>query len=282
MKTTLSRSIAVVAGAAVCLLASGLPASAAPGKVSHPAIKYFRASATSLPLAGGTVKLSTAVKGASACVFTSSPRLKGLPAKVSCTRGSATRTIRLPGNSAAGQKAYKFGLTVSGRGGKVAAKPLTVVVREAPPTITQIAVQPSDFPSAGGATVLSAKVSRSTKCTVSATPAVGGLPVTKACVAGSTSAGISIPVTLPALTGTTTRKYDISLKVSGRVAWHRLVRLVDLLHGDGPGRRQRDPLERNGLVGAGPDRDGTVPGQWLRHPPLVRERYFLPGRGHER
>ncbi|HSZ45722.1 MAG TPA: hypothetical protein VK823_10325 [Streptosporangiaceae bacterium] len=215
MKTTLSRSIAVVAGAAVCLLASGLPASAAPGKVSHPAIKYFRASATSLPSAGGTVKLSTAVKGASACVFTSSPRLKGLPAKVSCTRGSATRTIRLPGNSAAGQKAYKFGLTVSGRGGKVAAKPLTVVVREAPPTITQIAVQPSDFPSAGGATLLSAKVSRSTKCTVSATPAVGGLPVTKACVAGSTSAGISIPVTLPALTGTTTRKYDISLKVSG-------------------------------------------------------------------
>ncbi len=214
MRSILGRTVGVAVGAAMCLLGSGLPASAAPS-ASPPTVSYFRASPKSLPSAGGTVRLSAAVKHGSVCDFSSSPRLRGLPAKVSCSSGSASRTIRLPANSAAGQKAYRFGLTVRGRGGKVTATPVTVVIREAPPSITQIAAEPSDLPSAGGAAVLSAMVSRSTKCTVSATPAVAGLPVTTACAAGSTRAQVSVPVTLPALAGATPQKYVLTLKVTG-------------------------------------------------------------------
>jgi hypothetical protein len=207
MSINLGRGFAAAAGAALCLLASALPASAAQSAASRPTITHFRASATSLASAGGNVRLSASVKNASTCEFTSSPRLKGLPATVSCTRGSANRTVRLPANSAAGQKAYKFGLTVSGRGGKATAKPLTVVVREAPPGIAQVGLQPSSLPSAGGATILSAMVSRSADCTISASPAVAGLPVTKACAAGAAATQVSVPLTLPALTGTTAQKY---------------------------------------------------------------------------
>ena len=215
MKSILGRSVAVAVGAAICLLGSGLPASAAQSASSHPTVRYFRASPKSLPSAGGTVRLSAAVKHGRVCEFSSSPRLRGLPAKVSCSSGSASRKIRLPANSAASQKAYKFGLTVRGPGGTVTARPVTVVVREAPPSITQIAAEPSDLPSAGGATVLSAMVRRSTKCTVSATPAIAGLPVTTACAAGSTPAHVSVPVKLPALAGATAQKYSLTLKVTG-------------------------------------------------------------------
>src|SRR3984957_3962419 len=226
MNTMLGRSIVAAAGAAaVCLLATGIPASAAAGAAgarpsvsasvhSHPVIRSFRASTKSLPSSGGTVRLTTAVKNGTTCTFSSSPKLRGLPAKVACSRGSATRTVRLPANSAAGQKTYKFGLTVTGRGGQAVAKPLAVVVREAAPAISQVALAPSAFPSAGGPATLSATVSRSAKCTVSASPAVAGLPVTKACTAGSVAAKVSVPLTLPAITGTTP-KYTLTLTVSG-------------------------------------------------------------------
>ena len=214
MKSLLGRSIVAVAGAALCLLAAGLPASAAPA-ASHPAVTHFGASVTSLPASGGNVRLSATVKNGSECVFTSSPSVHGLPATVSCSRGSASRTVRLPANAAAGKKAYKFGLTVSGHGAKAAAKPVTVVVREAAPAVAQVALQPAGLPSAGGVTVISAQVSRSATCTVAAAPAVAGLPVTKPCAAGSTPARVTVPVTLPALSGTAAKKYTLTLKVSG-------------------------------------------------------------------
>jgi hypothetical protein len=216
MQTILGRGLAATAGAALCLLASGLPASAAQASSSsHPTVKYFRASPATLSSAGGNVRLSAAVRDGKVCDFTSSPRLSGLPAKVSCAKGSASRTIRLPANSAAGQQAYKFGLTVSGRSGKTTAKPVTVVVSEAAPTVTQVAAAPSDLPSTGGATALTAMVSRAAKCTVSATPAIAGLPVTEACAAGATPTRVSVPVTLPALVGTTAQDYRLTLTAAG-------------------------------------------------------------------
>lgn len=183
--------------------------------VGHPSIRYFRASVRSLSAAGGTVRLSAAVKGGSVCLFTSSPRLTGLPAKVSCAKGAAKRSVRVPANRSASQKSYKFGLTVTGPGGKTTAKPVTVVVHEAPPAITHILVGPANLPSAGGAVMLSAWVSRSAKCTVSATPAVAGLPVSKVCDVGAASVRVTFPVTLPALAGTAAQKYSLTLKVTG-------------------------------------------------------------------
>ncbi len=215
MKGILGVSIAAVSGAALCLLAAGIPASAAAGTGSRPVVTHFRASVTSLPASGGSLRLSATVKDGSKCTFTSSPRLHGLPATVSCQRRSVKRTVRLPANAAAGTKAYKFGLTVSGRGGKAVARPVTVVVREGAPGITQVAIQPSDLPSAGGATAMSALVSRSATCTVSATPAVAGLPVTRPCAASSTPFRVVVPVTLPALSGPAGQKYNLTLKASG-------------------------------------------------------------------
>lgn len=214
MKTVRGRSVAAAAGAALCLLSAGLPANAAL-RASRPGIVYFRASAKSLPATGGTVQLSTAVRAASTCRFTSAPLLPGLPAKVSCASGLAKHKVSLPANHTASQKSYKFGLTVSGSGGTATATPITVVVREAPPAVSKVAVQPADLPAAGGATVLSAMVSRSAQCTVSANPAVAGLPVTKACSAGSTAVRVAVPVTLPALAGTTAQQYSLTLTVTG-------------------------------------------------------------------
>ena len=99
----------------------------------------------------------------------------------------------MPANSSASQKTYTFGLTVTGPGGKATAKPVAVVVREEPPSVAKVSMAPADLPSAGGSTVLSATVTRSTKCTVSATPAVAGLPVTTACAAGTMAAQVSCP-----------------------------------------------------------------------------------------
>lgn len=215
MRNILGPSIVAAVSAAMCVLASSLPASATPSTASHPTVRYFRASARSLPPAGGNVRLSASVRRGRVCVFSSSPRLRGMPARVSCKSGSAGHTVRLPANSGASQKAYKFGLTVTGAGGTAKAKPVTVVVREAPPSVTKVVLQPSDLPSAGGATALSAMVSRSTKCTVSATPAVVGLPVTTACAAGATSAKVSVPIALPALASATAQRYTLTIKVSG-------------------------------------------------------------------
>ncbi len=153
MKIILGRSLAAAAGAALWLLASVLPASAAQSTASSPTVKSFGVNTKSLPSAGGKVQLSAVVKGASTCVFTSSPALNGLPAKIACSGGSAKRTVAVPANTTAAQQAYKFVLTVSGGGRKVATKPLTVVVREAPPAVAKLAVSPADLPSGrrGGA-----------------------------------------------------------------------------------------------------------------------------------
>ena len=53
------------------------------------------------------------------------------------------------------------------------------------------------------------------KCTISASPAVPGLPVTKACAAGAVAVGLKVPVTLPALAGTASQNYRLTLTVSG-------------------------------------------------------------------
>ncbi len=262
MKGILGVSIAAASGAALCLLAAGIPASAAAGTGSRPVVTHFRASVTSLPASGGSLRLGATVKDGSKCTFSSSPHLHGLPATVSCGRGSVSRTVRLPANAAAGTKAYKFGLTVSGRGGKAAARPVTVVVREGAPGITQVAVQPSDLPSAGGATAMSALVSRSATCTVSATPAVAGLPVTRPCAAGCTPFRVVVPVTLPTPAGPSA----CAAGTPGHRGWrarpgrdrHRAQRAAQPVGRDGPlrrhGRRRRGVAGSTGRAGRGPDR----------------------------
>lgn len=179
-----------------------------------PSVTSFQASPASLPASGGSVKLAAKVKHASTCTFGSTPALHGLPVKVSCSSGQASRTVKVPANTSAASVRYSFTLTVKGPGGTAKAKPATVMVREAPPAVTFTAT-PDGLPAAGGHAVLNVTVRRSVTCVFSVTPAVSGFPVTKACAAGSTADAVSVPVTLPVLTGTASRKYTFTLAVTG-------------------------------------------------------------------
>jgi hypothetical protein len=177
-------------------------------------VTSFQASPAALPATGGSVKLSAKVKRASSCTFGSTPQLRGLPAKVSCSSGQASRTVKLPANASAASARYSFTLTVKGVGGTTKAKPVAVVVREAPPG-AEVTASPDGLPAAGGHAVLGVTVQRSATCAFSVTPAVSGFPVTEPCPAGSAEHAISVPVTLPALTGTAARKYTVTVTVTG-------------------------------------------------------------------
>jgi hypothetical protein len=204
-----------MAGAMLCVFSVAWQSNAALGADVKPTVKGFRASVKSLPSAGGKVTLSASVTGGSHCAVTSTPSLRGLPAKVKCSKGLVTRTVHLPAFAAG--RTYKFGFSVTGPGGTAAAKAVTVIVREALPTITAISVAPADLPSAGGTVTVSAKVNRAASCTVSVTPASAGVaPVSQACFAGGAQRiSVAIPVTLPALTGSVKQALSLTLKVTG-------------------------------------------------------------------
>jgi hypothetical protein len=214
MRRALGRGIAVIVVAAICVLTSCLPAGAAVAAGRHPTIRSFRASVSALPSAGGSVRLTAAVKSASTCTFSVSPAVHGLPVTASCRRGSASRTVHVPASTAAAQRTYTFKLTVHGPGGTVR-KAVHVVVREPRPAVSATVAAPADLPAAGGVTTVTAMVSRSATCTVSAAPAVAGLPVARPCTAGATPRQFSLPVALPPLAGATAQKYSLTLTVAG-------------------------------------------------------------------
>jgi hypothetical protein len=198
------RRIATSALIAVGLLAAGTTTQAMAQVTStpRPTVVSFKASSASLPAGGGSVTLTAAVKHAATCTFTVTPKLAGLPAKLACSSGKASRRVRLPADTGAANVTYKFGLTVKGAGGTAAAKPVTVVVREASPGVTGLAASPNGLPTAGGAATVTAAVTRAAKCVISVTPALTGLPKTLACAAGTKPVAVTVPVTLPGLTGT--------------------------------------------------------------------------------
>ena len=123
--------------------------------------------------------------------------------------------MRLPADTGAADVTYTFGLTVKGSGGTATARPVKVVVHEAPPGVTGLAASPGGHPAAGGAAVVSAAVERSATCVLSVTPALTGLPKSLDCAAGTKPVAVTVPVTLPALTGTSAQKYTFTLAVSG-------------------------------------------------------------------
>lgn len=184
----------------------------------RPAVVSFKASTGSLPSGGGTITLTVAVKHASKCTFsqtTPTPKVAGLPATVSCSSGKASRRVRLPADTGAANVSYKFGMTVKGAGGTVTAKPVLVVIKEAPPGITGLSVTPNGLPSTGGAATVTATVLRAAKCVLAVTPALAGMPKAMACAAGTKPLTFSVPATLPGLTGAAAQRYSFTLTASG-------------------------------------------------------------------
>jgi hypothetical protein len=201
-------------GVAASLLLVAAPAMAAQAHAPRPSVRSLSASTTVLAAPGGPVKLVASVSHATTCTFSSSPRVKGLPAHVSCRKGRATETVRLPKNSLAGTSAYRLTVTASGKGGTSAPRHVTVRVLPAKPSAL-LSTAPPGLVSTGGTATLTAAVTRATSCQLSASPSVAGLPATFACVAGISPVTIQRTVTLPGLTGSTAQAYTFSLKVSG-------------------------------------------------------------------
>jgi hypothetical protein len=203
-----------------CLLAAlspggALPARAAPDQAVRPSITSFKLSRAALPSSGGGLTATVTVTHASSCKFSSTPGLHGLPATVGCAGGHASRKITLPANTSATAKTYTFNVTVTGPGGTVTSKPLTATVHGAKPAVTVFAAAPNGLTSAGGTTMLTATLVRSSTCVLSASPAVAGLPASFACAAGTTPKAISHSVSLPALTGSAAVPYTFTLTATG-------------------------------------------------------------------
>ncbi len=132
-------------GAAV-ILGSGLPGSSAAGFRlaerhgpaifrGHPAagsrrprVLLFSATPAMLPAAGGTVKLSALVAGASECRFGAAVRVGTLPAARRCGAGSASVTVRVEPNTGTAAATYSFTLKVYGKHGKLVAPHAVVQV----------------------------------------------------------------------------------------------------------------------------------------------------------
>jgi len=208
-------SIPAVAAAALTLLAIGVPAAAA--SAAHPprpVIKSLRASKTALGDSGGKTTLAGTVRYASRCEFSSSPKVHGLPAKVRCGSGRAVQTVRLPANTGTATVTYRFTLTATGKGGTSKPGHVTVRVRPAPPA-AMLSAAPDGLIKTGGTATLTATVSRSATCELSAAPTVAGLPASLPCAAGSRPVSVARAVALPALTASAAVPYTFTRKVTG-------------------------------------------------------------------
>jgi len=195
-----------------------LPASPAVAAVTHssrPSVAAFRSSKASLGHGGGKIVLTASgVAHATSCKFSATPHVGGLPAKVSCSAGKASKTVRLPADSGAAVVSYKFEVVAAGPGGTSVPRYTTVKVLPAAPSVS-LSASPDGLTSAGGTALLSATVQRSSACELSVTPALSGFPVRVPCTAGSKAAQISKTVKLPALTGSAAVRYGFTLSVTG-------------------------------------------------------------------
>jgi hypothetical protein len=119
------------------------------GKAS---IGLFTASPAVLPPSGGTVHLLAIVSRATTCRFTSGASLKPLPTTKDCASGEASITVRLPKNTAASARTYRFDVAASGIAGGVKAAPVAVIERASPASSesTVITAQPTSVTAAAG------------------------------------------------------------------------------------------------------------------------------------
>ncbi len=205
-----------VAGLATLIaLMSAAPALATAATLPKPVVQSLRASKMTLGHTGGKVTLTAKVLHASRCTFASRPSLRGLPLTVTCGSGTATAKVLLPANVGTIVSSYRLGVTAVGSGGRSKPRYVTVKVLPEPPTADLTAAPAGGLTKAGGSATLTATVSRSASCELSASPAIAGLPVSLPCAAGKAPRTVRKVVTLPALTGSASQAYAFKLKVTG-------------------------------------------------------------------
>jgi hypothetical protein len=206
---------AIAASLAALLALPGMTAAAAAtARAPKPAVVTLRTSKAGLTSAGGVITVTATVRHATKCTFSSRPALRGLPAKVSCSRGRAARNLRLPGNAGTAAESYRLALTAAGSGGTSKPRYATVRVLPAAPAVT-LSASPGGLTKDGGTATLTATVRGATSCELSASPAVTGLPASLPCADTGKTAAITHTVTLPALTGTQAQPYSFTVKAAG-------------------------------------------------------------------
>jgi hypothetical protein len=182
----------------------------------RPAVLEFSVSPATVPSAGGRVTLTATVAHAATCTLAATPAVPKLPAKLGCARGQMSKAVWLDRSESASPVIYHFKLTVDGPGGTAKSQSLSASVAGAPPAITGLVASPAGLPSRGGATRLTAKVERSSTCTLTSSPEVTGLPSGSfPCAAGPAPKSFTQNVALPALTGSSAASYTFTLTVTG-------------------------------------------------------------------
>jgi len=101
-----------------------------------PTARAFAVDPTSLPGAGGTIKLSARVSRASSCRFSVTPALPDLPRSVRCPRATASTTVSVPASTSSRATTYTFTLLVTGAGGAVRRDGVRFTEGAATPTTT--------------------------------------------------------------------------------------------------------------------------------------------------
>ncbi len=138
-----------VAAACVGLLTVSAPAvagaSLAPA-LSKPTVVSFKATPSHLSAAGGTVTLTTKVKGATTCTFSGHGTVT-----VSCSSGSAKVKDKIAANGSTKSKTIHLYLVVKGKGGTASKKSVKVTEAGQPATTTTTAA-PTPITSANSST----------------------------------------------------------------------------------------------------------------------------------
>jgi alpha-tubulin suppressor-like RCC1 family protein len=105
-----SATLAAALGLGVCQPALG--------KGVKPTVSQFTVIPSSLPAAGGQVRVSAAVSDATSCSLSANKPIAGLPVTVACSRGNVSQEVTLPANRGRKKAAkYKLSLKAEGEGG---------------------------------------------------------------------------------------------------------------------------------------------------------------------
>jgi len=117
------RSSSLVVAAALCCTVLAVPcaaAAAAPRAAGRPTAR-LDVSRRELPAAGGLVVVFLRVTGATTCVLSSRPAVRGFGERLRCTHGVIARPLRIGANRLARRRLFVVRALVSNRNGRAVA-----------------------------------------------------------------------------------------------------------------------------------------------------------------
>jgi hypothetical protein len=219
--------LAVAVAAMIGLSTAVASPAVAAGSKPKPAVTSFTVSGQSVPASGGPVTLRAAVKRATTCTFSVTPKLKGLPKTVSCAPAkhknlrTVSRKVSLPANLTATPTTYRFTITAHHGTQKTKRTVKTTVNAIAPSFAGPIGAGPTMTPSTGGTVGFTLSVSAASSCAISVLGTnfanLAGFPKTVACAPapGTTTAEVPITVTLPSNSAKASVSYSFVVTATG-------------------------------------------------------------------